>query len=211
VSLSCCSTLLSVCCPSSPSPPLSPSSPAPAPPTIDLTQNATGGGTAEAPTTATTPSSYAPTMTTPSLYYAAETGISSSSVGRIIPVSGSLIGIEDTTIFVPVTVIAPITLQVQNAQVCAQLLSSGDQTCNQIILNPEQTSFTPVDVDLASPTPTVTPEGETTTTGTTTPTQEPSTTTEGTTTDTTGTEGGAAAPPTTTEEPTTTEGGEGGG
>ena len=186
------------------------------PPTIDLTQNATSGGTAaapttttpttpEAPTTATPSSSYAPTMTTtPSLFYtAAATGISSSSssVGRFIPVSGSLIGIEDTTVFVPVTVIAPITLQIQNAQVCAQLLSSGDQTCNQIILNPEQTSFTPVDVDLASPTPTVTSEGaETTTTGTTTtPTQEP-------TTDTTG-----AGTPTPTEEPTTpTEGEEGG-
>src|SRR5918996_3389130 len=165
-------------------------------PTIDLTQNATGGGTAAAPTTATPTTSYAPTMTTtPSLVYAAATGISSSSssVGRFIPVSGSLIGIEDTTVLIPVTVIAPITLQIQNAQVCAQLLSSGDQTCNQIILNPEQTAFTPVDVDLASPTPTVTSESAETTTATapTTPTQEP-------TTDTTG-----AGTPTPTEEPTT--------
>src|SRR5918996_1148155 len=99
-------------------------------PTIDLTQNATGGGTAAAPTTATptTPSSYAPTMTTtPSLVYAAETGISSSSssssVGRFIPVSGSLIGIEDTIVNIPVTVIAPITLQVQNSKMFASLLS----------------------------------------------------------------------------------------
>ena len=189
-------------------------------PTIDLTQNATGGGTAAAaPTTPTPSSSYAPTMATPSLVYAAATGISSSSsssVGRFIPVSGSLIGIEDTTVLIPVTVIAPITLQIQNAQVCAQLLSSGDQTCNQIILNPEQTSYTPVDVDLASPTPTVTSEGaEPTATTATTPTQEPTTDTTGagtpttpTPTNETGTEGAAA--PTTTEEPTTTEG-DGGG
>lgn len=188
--------------------------------TIDLTQNATGGTAAgtTAPTTAT-PSSYAPTMTTPSLVYTATTGISSNSaVGRFIPVSGSLIGIEDTTVNIPITVIAPITVQVQNAQVCAQLLSSGTQECNQIILNPEQTAYTPVDVDLASPTPTVTPEsGETTDTTapttTTTPTQEP-TTDNTTTTAPTDTTGEAGTPTTgeetgtTTTDGTETEGGE---
>jgi len=40
-----------------------------------------------------------------------------------VPISGSLIGIEDTTLFIPVTVIAPINVQVQNAQICASLLS----------------------------------------------------------------------------------------
>ena len=66
-------------------------------PTIDSTQNATGGTaaatTATIPTTPAAPttptlSSYAPTMATPSLFYAAATGISSSSsVGRFIPVT----------------------------------------------------------------------------------------------------------------------------
>jgi hypothetical protein len=57
-----------------------------------------------------------------------------------------LIGIEDTTINIPVTVIVPIDLNIQNAQVCASVLSSGSQTCNQVVLNPEQTSYTNVDV-----------------------------------------------------------------
>ena len=61
-----------------------------------------------------------------------------------------LIGIEDTTVNIPVTVIVPIDLNIQNAQVCASVLSSGSQTCNQVVLNPEQTSYTNVDVDLST-------------------------------------------------------------
>ena len=47
-----------------------------------------------------------------------------------------------------VTVIIPITVVAQNAQICISLASSGDQTCQQLILDPTQTTFTAVDVDL---------------------------------------------------------------
>lgn len=68
-----------------------------------------------------------------------------------------LITIDDTTLNIPITVIVPITLQIQNAQVCATVASSGDQTCNQIVMNPTQTAFTPVDIDLSTgATPTIT-------------------------------------------------------
>jgi|SRR5687768_14686130 len=71
--------------------------------------------------------------------------------------NGQLITIDDTTLNIPITVIVPITLQIQNAQVCATVASSGDQTCNQIVMNPTQTAYTPVDIDLSTgATPTVT-------------------------------------------------------
>jgi hypothetical protein len=71
--------------------------------------------------------------------------------------NAQLITIDDTTLNIPITVIVPITLQIQNAQVCASVASSGDQTCNQIVMNPTQTAYTPVDIDLSTgTTPTVT-------------------------------------------------------
>jgi hypothetical protein len=71
--------------------------------------------------------------------------------------NAQLITIDDTTLNIPITVIVPITLQIQNAQVCATVASSGDQTCNQIVMNPTQTAYTPVDIDLSTgATPTVT-------------------------------------------------------
>jgi hypothetical protein len=71
--------------------------------------------------------------------------------------NAQLITIDDTTLNIPITVIVPITLQIQNAQVCATVASSGDQTCNQIVMNPTQTAYTPVDIDLTTgATPTVT-------------------------------------------------------
>jgi hypothetical protein len=112
-------------------------------------------------------------------------------------VGNSLIGgIEDTAV-IPITVIAPITAEIQNAQLCAQLLSSGVQSCNQIILNPQQTSYSPVNVDMtASPTPTViSSEGAGTTAATGT--------TSGTT-DTAGGGGGATSSSSTTTTTTTT-------
>src|SRR5918996_984808 len=60
----------------------------------------------------------------------------------------------DTT--VPITVSIPINIQAQNAQICASILSSGSQTCQQIILNPIQTSYQPVNIDLTQPIPTIT-------------------------------------------------------
>jgi hypothetical protein len=55
-----------------------------------------------------------------------------------------------------VTVIIPITVVAQNAQICISLASSGDQTCQQIVLDPTQTSYTAVDVDLTEPEPVIT-------------------------------------------------------
>jgi hypothetical protein len=70
--------------------------------------------------------------------------------------NAQLITIDDTTLNIPITVIVPITLQIQNAQVCASVASSGDQTCQQIVLQPTQTSYTPVDIDLSTgTTPTI--------------------------------------------------------
>jgi hypothetical protein len=139
-----------------------------------------------------------------------------------------LIGIEDTTINIPVTVIVPIDLNIQNAQVCASVLSGGDQSCTQVVLNPEQTSYTDVNVDLSSATPTLTTAeqepttalttAEPTTTTTTEPTAPttttetaPTTTTEPAPTEEPSTDTGTEESGTTTEEPTsegsTTEGG----
>jgi hypothetical protein len=55
-----------------------------------------------------------------------------------------------------VTVIIPITVVAQNAQICISLASSGDQTCQQIVLDPTQTSYTAVDVDLTESEPVIT-------------------------------------------------------
>jgi hypothetical protein len=86
----------------------------------------------------------------------------SGQVNRIIDwipmqtANAQLITIDDTTLNIPITVIVPITLQIQNAQVCASVASSGDQTCQQIVLQPTQTSYTPVDIDLSTgTTPTI--------------------------------------------------------
>jgi hypothetical protein len=50
--------------------------------------------------------------------------------------NAQLISVDDTTLNIPITVIIPITLQIQNAQICASVASSGDQTCQQIVINP---------------------------------------------------------------------------
>ena len=76
--------------------------------------------------------------------------------------------IENITI--NVTVIIPITIVAQNVQLCVSLASTGDQTCQQIILDPTQTTFTPVDVDLTQEQPVIT-SGSTNQTGSTTETQ----------------------------------------
>ena len=132
---------------------------------------------------------------TPSGGLSSYSGGSTTSLSEFyVPISGSLIGIEDTTLFIPVTVIAPINVQVQNAQICASLLSGGDQSCTQLVLNPEQTSFIPIDIDLTSPTPTFTSASEPTTT-TTSPTTGLTDTLSGLTSPLTGEE------PTTTQEP----------
>jgi hypothetical protein len=109
--------------------------------------------------------------------------------------NAQLISIEDTTVNVPITVIVPIDLNIQNAQVCASVLSEGSQSCTQVVLNPTQTSYTDVNVDLSSATPTLTTAQQEPTTALTTTTAEPTTTaTQPLTTEPTA--------PTTTTEPT---------
>jgi hypothetical protein len=180
--------------------------------TIDLTGAQQGAGATTTPPPATQqppPASPMPqssnlgsgtvsnavfTTTNPSLI-ASDTGFSMNEF--YVPISGSLIGIEDTTLFIPVTVIAPINVQVQNAQICASLLSGGDQSCTQLVLNPQQTSFIPIDVDLTSPTPTFTSASEPTTTTTPSPTTDLGDTLSGLTSPLTGEE-----PTTTPTEPT---------
>src|ERR671916_377266 len=175
---------------------------------IDLTQSAvTGAGTTPAPMGTASPIP-APT---PQSYPSSDGEIFANVINPIVDTitsvftiqyaNAQLIGIEDTTVNIPVTVIVPIDLNIQNAQVCASVLSSGSQTCNQVVLNPEQTSYTNVDVDLSTAMPTLTTTQPTPTAPTTTtePTA-PTTTTEPTTEEPTADTG------TTTEEPAT-EGG----
>lgn len=64
-----------------------------------------------------------------------------------------LVSIGGVTINIPITVIVPITINAQNAQVCASVASSGSQTCQQVVVNPTQNAFTPISVDLSLPTP----------------------------------------------------------
>jgi hypothetical protein len=68
-----------------------------------------------------------------------------------------LLSLNNTNLNIPITVIVPITLEIQNAQICASVASSGGTTCQQLVLNPTQTAFTPVNVDMSKPTtPTLT-------------------------------------------------------
>jgi hypothetical protein len=140
--------------------------------TIDLTQNT--ATTAGATTTPSSPfsspssspsssssSSSAPTMTAPpaptTTSFAPTTAITAGGGSNSLIADGSGSIEEDSPAFmIPITVIAPITADIQNTRLCAQL-PSGTQTCNQIILNPQQTSYTPASVDMTtSPAPTVT-------------------------------------------------------
>jgi hypothetical protein len=89
--------------------------------------------------------------------------------------NAQLISVEDTTVNIPITVIVPIDLNIQNAQVCASVLSEGAQSCTQVVLNPTQTSYTDVNVDLSSATPTLTTAEQEPTTALAT-TAEPTTT-----------------------------------
>lgn len=85
----------------------------------------------------------------------------------VMSASAKKVIIENITL--NVTVIIPITIVAQNVQLCVSLSSTGDQTCQQIILDPTQTTFTPVDVDLTQEQPVIT-SGSVNQTGTTTTT-----------------------------------------
>jgi hypothetical protein len=191
---------------------------------IDLTQSAAGGAPAAPPTATTSPMPAPAPQSYPKNDGVTFTNIISPILDTITSAitvqhaDAQLIGIEDTTINIPVTVIVPIDLNIQNAQVCASVLSGGDQSCTQVVLNPEQTSYTDVNVDLSSATPTLTTAEQEPTTALTTAkpmtTASPAPTTEPTSPTTTTTE---TAPPTTTtetaptEEPSTDTGTEEGG
>jgi hypothetical protein len=96
--------------------------------------------------------------TTPQSYDENKASILGISLGSLVQYADAqLISVNNTTLNIPITVIVPITLEIQNAQICATVASSGGQSCQQIVLNPTQSAFTPVNVDLSNPTtPTVT-------------------------------------------------------
>jgi hypothetical protein len=127
------------------------------------------------------------------------------------------ISVQNTIITAPVTILVPITADVQNAQICLSIASSGGQSCTQVVVDPVENSYDPVSADLSSETPTLTtaeqePTATTapTTTITTTTTEEQPTapTTPAPTTTTTTTTEPTLAP---TEEPTTDTGTQEGG
>jgi hypothetical protein len=199
---------------------------------IDLTQSASGAGVTPAPLGTASPmpapapapptGTMSPPMPAPApqSYHDNGGAILANAINPIVGAiistltvqyaNAQLISVEDTTVNIPITVIVPIDLNIQNAQVCASVLSEGAQSCTQVVLNPTQTSFTDVNVDLSSATPTLTTAEQEPTTALTTTTAEPTTTaTEPLTTTqptptapTTTTEPTA---PTTTTEPTTEE------
>ncbi len=68
------------------------------------------------------------------------------------------INIQNTVVAQPLTVIIPIETNAQNAQICVTILSSGSQSCQQVVLNPETWMYTPVNVDLSQSTPVITPQ-----------------------------------------------------
>jgi hypothetical protein len=96
--------------------------------------------------------------TTPQSYQENKAGILGISLGSFVQYADAqLLSVDNTVLNIPITVIVPITLEIQNAQICATVASSGGQSCQQIVLNPTQSAFTPMNVDLSNPTtPTVT-------------------------------------------------------
>jgi hypothetical protein len=115
--------------------------------------------------------------------------------------------IDDVNVNVPididVTAIIPINIEIENAQICANL--GGTQTCQINNINPTTNEYSPTTIDLASQEPAVTTQPTTaptaTTTAPTTSTTEPAPTTAPTTTESTPST--ATEPTTTTTEPTT--------
>jgi hypothetical protein len=117
--------------------------------------------------------------------------------------------IDDVNVNVPididVTAIIPINIEIENAQICANL--GGTQTCQINNINPTTYEFSPTTIDLASQEPAVTTAPTTTAPTTTAPTTTAPTTTAPTTTapTTSTTEPTTTAPTTSTTEPTTTD------
>jgi hypothetical protein len=142
-------------------------------PQIDLSQ---GQSNQSSSNMSSTPTAFTPVSSFESLWAAFE------STDILQTANAQLISVNNTTLNIPITVIVPITVEIQNAQICATVASCGSQACQQIVLNPEQTAYTSVDVNLGTPTPTIT-------TGTTSPTASTSTTGTNETTPTTSSSG----------------------
>jgi hypothetical protein len=83
-----------------------------------------------------------------------------------------IINIQNTVVSQPLTVMIPIETDAQTAQICVTILSSGSQSCQQVVLDPETGMYTPVNVDLSQPTPVITPQ-DTTASSPITPPNEP--------------------------------------
>src|ERR671917_2437652 len=71
------------------------------------------------------------------------------------------INIQNTVVTQPLTIMIPIETDAQTAQICVTILSSGSQSCQQVVLDPETGMYTPVNVDLSQSTPVITPQGTT--------------------------------------------------
>ena len=84
-----------------------------------------------------------------------------------------VINIQNTVVTQPLTVMIPIETDAQTAQICVTILSSGSQSCQQVVLDPETGMYTPVNVDLSQPTPVITPQ-ETSASSPITPPNQPS-------------------------------------
>src|SRR5919106_5911115 len=83
----------------------------------------------------------------------------------------SVINIKNTVVTQPLTVMIPIETDVQTAQICVTILSSGSQSCQQVVLDPETGMYTPVNVDLSQSTPVITPQDTTASSPTSPPNQ----------------------------------------
>ena len=185
---------------------------------LDLTggqqaQNNTSTTTTQAPPS-TQPQSYSTGFETPQLTniafsnnaenYGLSSAVYSPSDAYFVPVQL----IDDVNVNVPididVTAIIPINIEIENAQICANL--GGTQTCQINNINPTTNEFSPTNIDLASEEPAVTTQPSQTTT-TTAPTTTAPTTTAPTTTapeDTTTSTAPTASTTESTSEDTTT-------
>jgi hypothetical protein len=83
-----------------------------------------------------------------------------------------VINIQNTVVTQPLTVMIPVETDAQTAQICITILSSGSQSCQQVVLDPETGMYTPVNVDLSQSTPVITPQ-ETTASSPTSPPNQP--------------------------------------
>src|ERR671915_110023 len=62
-----------------------------------------------------------------------------------------LINVQNTLITAPLTVVVPITANVQNAQVCVSAASGGDQSCTQVIVSPKKNFYEAAPFNLSDP------------------------------------------------------------